>query len=157
MEKKSNISLSEVIQKLEYYCSYQERCHQEVRDKLKQFQLTSLERDTVVVHLIDHNYLNEERYAELFAISKFHQKFWGKKRITSELKARYISAYLITKALNAIPEDEYQNTFLSLAERHWNSLSDTDLYKKRKKCCDFMLRKGWESDKVLDLIMNYEL
>ena len=155
MKNKSNISLADLIQKLEYYCSYQERCHVEVREKLKQFNLTSLEKDTVIVHLIDQNFLNEERFAQIFTISKFHQKGWGKKRISNELKARHISSFLINNALKTIPEEEYEATFYSLAEKHWNSLADNDLFKKRKKCCDFLIRKGWETDKIYDLVMGF--
>lgn len=157
MESKSTSYIKEIQQKLENYCAYQERCHKEVQEKLKQFVLTSLEKDNIIVHLIENNFLNEERYANLFAISKFHQKKWGKNRIKNELKARRISTFLINQALNEIPDQEYQDTFYALAEKQWNSINETDLFKKRKKCCDFLLRKGWESDKVLDLIMNYEL
>lgn len=157
MESKSTSYIKEIQQKLENYCAYQERCHKEVQEKLQQFVLTSLEKNSIIVHLIDNNYLNEERYANLFAISKFHQKKWGKNRIKNELKARRISTYLITHALKTIPDQEYHDTFYALAEKQWNSINESNLYKKRKKCCDFLLRKGWESEKVLDLIMNYEL
>jgi regulatory protein len=145
------LTYSEIKQKLEYFCSYQERCHLEVEQKLRSFLLQAHERENIIVHLIENNYLNEERFAELFALSKFHQKKWGKKRIESELKARNISDYLIRKSLNQIPEEEYRQVFEEQAQKIWESLLETQPVKKHKKWQDNLFRKGYE----IDLISAY--
>lgn len=156
MKPKSDYNATEILQKLENYCAYQERCHAEVNEKLREFQLAASEKDAIIVKLIQNNYLNEERFASVFSISKFHQKKWGKTRIKIELKARKISDYLINKSLKEIPEEAYQNTFEELAEKHWNSIMEKNVLKKRKKCCDFLLRKGWESDRVYEKVKQLE-
>lgn len=156
MNSKPTSSVEDVVQKLEYYCAYQERCHVEVQEKLRSFMLTSDEMDRVIVHLIEHNYLNEERFACVFSISKFHQKKWGKIRITTELKARKISSYLISKAIGEIPNHEYDDTFHQIAEKHWETIFEKNELKKRKKFCDYLLRKGWESDLVYEKVKALE-
>ena len=156
MNSKSNSSLQEIVQKLEYYCSYQERCHVEVNEKLKEFAISADDKDKVIVHLINENFLNEERFASVFSISKFHQKKWGKVRIKNELKARKISDYLITKSLKEILETEYETTFQTLAEKHWDSIIEKNTLKKRKKFCDYLLRKGWESNLVYEKVKQLE-
>ena len=83
-----DFSLEDFKKKLEYYCSYQERCHVEVNEKLRSFAISEHDRNKVIVHLIEHNFLNEERFASVFTLSKFHQKKWGKIRIKNELKAK---------------------------------------------------------------------
>lgn len=150
MSSKSIINYQQVVQKLEYYCSYQERCHSEVQEKLQGFILTENERNQIIVHLIDNNFLNEERFALIFSVSKFHQKYWGKIRIKNELKVRKISDYLINKGLNSILEEEYNNFFEELSERVWNSITEKNQIKKQKKFCDTLFRKGWESDKIYE-------
>lgn len=156
MNSKSISSVEEVIQKMEYYCSYQERCHIEVSEKLRSFVLNQYEKDQVIVHLIESNFLNEERFASIFSISKFHQKKWGKIRIKNELKARKISDYLVTKALKEIPAEEYEMTFETLAEKHWETITEKNDLKKRKKFCDYLLRKGWESERVYEKVKELE-
>ena len=156
MSSKSTSSIDEIIQKLEYYCSYQERCHVEVQEKLRGFILSENERNQIIVHLIDANFLNEERFALVFTISKFHQNKWGKIRIKSELKARRISDYLITKALNSIPIEEYYNCLEVISEKIWATIPEKNVLKKRKKFCDTLLRKGWESDSVYQKVKNLE-
>jgi len=141
---------------MEYYCSYQERCHIEVSEKLRSFVLNSNEKDRIIVHLIESNFLNEERFALVFSISKFHQKKWGKIRIKNELKARKISDYLVTKALKEIPTEEYEMTFETLAEKHWESITEKNDLKKRKKFCDYLLRKGWESERIYEKVKELE-
>lgn len=141
---------------MEYYCSYQERCHVEVQEKLRGFTVSSAEKDQIIVDLIANNFLNEERFASLFSISKFHQKKWGKIRIKNELKARKISNYLITKALNEIPNDEYSDTFDIISEKHWNTINEKNPVNKRKKFCDYLLRKGWESDWIYEKVKELE-
>jgi regulatory protein len=107
VSSKSISSVEFVLQKIEHYCSYQERCHEEVIQKLFQFSLSQVDKDTIIVHLIENDFLNEERFANLFTISKLHQKKWGKVRIKNELKLRKISNYLISNALKQISLDEY--------------------------------------------------
>lgn len=149
-------TLKEAKLKLEYYCSYQERCHQEVVQKTSDLGMKSDETDAIVVHLIQHNFLNEERFARSFARGKHRIKLWGKNRIVNELKQRQITAPNIKCALTEITEEEYQDTFERLAERHWETIRETNVQKKKKKFCDYLLRKGWESNLVYGKLKELE-
>ena len=150
-------TLAEATLKLEYYCSYQERCHQEVVDKLYQLGMRSDEIDTIVVHLLQHNFLNEERFAQSFVRGKHNYKFWGKNRIVNELKFRNISSRIITIALKEIPEETYLENFHLLAEKHWNSITERKGQKKNKKFVDFLLRKGYETSLIYDKLKELEV
>jgi regulatory protein len=143
-------TLQEAIAKLEYYCSYQERCHDEVVQKSYELGMKSIEVDSLVVHLIQNNFLNEERFARSFVRGKHRIKKWGKIRIVNELKLRHISAPNIKLGLTEISEEEYQNTFHQLADKHWETIRESDVQKKKKKWCDYLLRKGWENNLVYD-------
>ena len=150
------LTLNEARLKLEYYCSYQERCHQEVVQKSYDLGMKSNEVDAIVVHLLQHNFLNEERFARSFARGKHRIKSWGKIRIVNELKQRKISAPNIKCALTEISEEEYQDVFDTLSERHWETITERNAQKKRKKFCDYLLRKGWESDLVYQKLKELE-
>ena len=149
-------TLKEAIQKIEHYCAYQERCHDEVISKLKSLKLNSNEIDKIIVHLIEHNFLNETRFACSFARGKHRIKFWGKIRIINELKFRNISQYNINLGLAEITTEEYATTFDTLAQRNWDSIRESNIQKKRKKCSDFLLRKGFESNLVYEKIKKLE-
>mgnify|MGYP000750547936 CR=1 FL=1 len=149
-------SLKEALQKIEHFCAYQERCHDEVVSKLHSMKMDLDEIDQIMVHLITENFINEERFACSFARGKHRIKHWGNIRIVNELKFRNISTYNINLALKEITAEEYDTNFNALAERNWHSIKESNGLKKRKKCCDFLLRKGYESNLVYEKVKELE-
>ena len=104
--------------------------------------------DVIIVHLIEHNFLNEERFSKSFARGKFRIKKWGKQRIIRELKFKDISAYNIKTALKEIDEKEYINTFNELAQKRFDAINESNIQKQRKKLADYLLYRGWESTMI---------
>ncbi|WP_410504052.1 regulatory protein RecX [Galbibacter sp. BG1] len=145
-------TLEEAKRKLESYCAYQDRCHKEVVTKLQNMNMIPLAVDTIVAHLIEHNFLNEERFAKSFARGKFRIKKWGKNRIVRELKFRGISRFNIQTALKEIPDDAYYATFHDLAEKRANQITEKSPVKKKKKLADYLLYRGWESSLVYEKV-----
>jgi len=156
MIKKRTYTVNEAKKKLEYFCAYQERCHKEVTQKLKDMYMIPEAIDVIMVHLLEHNFLNEERYTKAFVSGKLRIKKWGKHRLTLELKKRDISKININRALTEIDNEEYDKIFNDLAEKRFNAIKEKDKYKKKKKLTDYLLYRGWESflvyDKVNELI-----
>nr|WP_298547458.1 regulatory protein RecX [uncultured Aquimarina sp.] len=147
-----SITVTEALKKMEHYCAYQERCHKDISDKLNTMKLIPEAKEKIILHLLDHNFLNEERFAKSFARGKFRIKKWGKQRIVRELKFRQISAYCIKMALKEIPENEYLKTFHELAEKKFATISETNAFKKRKKLIDYLLYRGWENQLVFEKV-----
>lgn len=145
-------TVEEATRRLEQYCAYQERCHQEVVQKLRQMRMIPQAVDTIVVHLIDNGFLNEERYARAFAGGKFRQKHWGRQRITRELKARGIGAYLIRQALSEIPETAYLEALDRLVEKkkgEWEAERPGVIAQKLYR---YLAYRGWENELIRDRI-----
>ncbi len=152
MGRKKFYSLEEAKRRLENYCAYQERCHVEIERKLYEMYLSLEEKETVILHLLQHDFLNEERFSKSFARGKFRIKKWGKVRIVRELKYRKITNYNINQALKEIDETEYYITFHKLAEKKFNQITETNNLKKRKKLADYLLYRGWETSLVYDKV-----
>ena len=147
-------TVEEAKRKLEQYCAYQERCHEEVIQKLRGLSMIPQAIDLIVGHLIEHNFLNEERFACSFARGKHRIKYWGKIRIVNELKARNISKYNIDTALKEIPHNMYISSFHELAEKQWQNIRETNSLKKKKKLFDFLMRKGYEPNLIYEKISD---
>ena len=148
------MTLLEAKQKMERYCVYQDRCHKEVISKLKEMRMIPEAIDSIMAHLINENYLNEERFAQSFARGKFNNKKWGKKRIVNELKLREISKFNIQTALKEIDEKDYYKTLDELAKKRLTQITETNVFKKRKKLADYLLYRGWESQLVYEKVME---
>lgn len=109
--------------------------------------------DHIIHHLIQHNYLNESRFAKTFARGKFRTKKWGKKRIVMELKVRDISKYNIQLALKEISQTDYLATFHELAEKRFEQVkNETNFQKKKRKLVDYLFYRGWEPELVWDKV-----
>lgn len=150
MNLQKTYSVDEAQKKLEYYCAYQERCHKEVVEKLQVMRMIPDAIDIIVVHLIKHNFLNEARFARTFVSGKFRIKKWGRYRLTLELKRKNISKVNLKAALDEISEDEYLEVFNALAEKKFESILETNVFKKKKKLIDYLLYRGWESHLVYE-------
>ncbi|MDQ2752728.1 MAG: RecX family transcriptional regulator [Bacteroidota bacterium] len=131
-------------QKIKHYCAYQERSHSEVKQKLYDFGLFKSEVEELLSKAIEEDYLNEERFAELFAGGKFRMKSWGKIKIAYELRKKGVSSYNINKALKAIPDADYSFTLQKLAENKWQQLKGEHYINKHAKAMSYLLQKGYE-------------
>jgi regulatory protein len=145
-------TVDEARKRLEHYCAYQERCHKEVIQKLYDMNMIPEARDHIIVHLLQHNFLNEERFAKAFVRGKFRIKKWGKQRLQLELKRKDINKTIIAIALKEIDLDDYYHTFHDLAEKKLETMREPNAQKKRKKLADYLLYRGWESQWVYDKI-----
>jgi len=145
------------LAKAEHYCAYQERSQQEVRDKLYEWGLHSVQVENLIVHLIQTNFLNEARFANAYVQGKFNQKGWGKQKIKQGLKFKKVSDALIKKALNTIDCDDYSNTLKQILEKKARLLGEKDPFKKRYKLHQYALSRGYETDIVSDILKNSEL
>ena len=154
MEFQKSFTVDEAKRKLEAYCAYQDRCHKEVHKRLKELNMIPQAVDHIIAHLIQHNFLNEERFAKSFARGKFRIKKWGKQRIVKELKLREISRYNINSALKEIPVEEYYEAFEELAQKRWEQLKGQKPQIRKKKFIDYLLYRGWEYELIYTKINN---
>ncbi|MGB5359941.1 regulatory protein RecX [Eudoraea sp.] len=145
-------TINEAQKKIERYCAYQERCHLEVTTKLRAMRMIPEAIDLITTHLIQNNFLNEERFSRSYARGKFNIKNWGKGKIVSELKRRNISKYNIKLAMEEIDEEDYAKKLDLIARKRLIQIKEGSLQKRRKKLADYLLYRGWEMNLVYSKI-----
>jgi len=148
------LTKEQALQKLKHYCTYQERSHYEVKQKLYELGVRTNDHDEIIASLIDEDYLNEERFAIQFAGGKFRMKQWGKKKILYALREKKVSDYSIKKALAEINEDDYLVVLKKLAEEKYNLLKDEQPMDRKKKTIDYLIQKGYEYENVNNLLSS---
>lgn len=148
------ITKEQAWQKIKHYCAYQERSHTEVKEKLYSYKLKKNDVETLLSQLIDEGFLNEERFARMFAGGKFRMKQWGRKKISFELKQKGISTYNIKKALDEIEHTSYQQTLQKLAAAKWKYLKAEQYINRQIKTTNYLIQKGYEPSLIKQVIMN---
>lgn len=153
---KKKLSPTEALQKAAHYCAYQERCHDEVKNRLADWGVFGLTADEIMLKLIEQNYLNEERFAKAYAGGKFRIKGWGRLRIIKELKVRHISEYCIKQGLKEINEIEYFNLLKDNCLKKYKTQKDKSIPVKRSKTAAYMIGRGYEPDLVWDVLRSFD-
>lgn len=147
-----HLTKEQALQKLKHYCGYQERCHSEVKEKLWQLKVSKKEHDEIIASLIEDDYLNEERFAVLFAGGKFRVKQWGRVKIKYELKQKQVSEYSIKKALSQINEEDYLKTLVLQAKKKYATLKNEHWMIRKKKTIDYLAHKGYEHGLIANVL-----
>jgi len=143
---------SEILQKLARYCAYQERCVQELEQKMKNLEVLPSEFTEYLTWLSENNYLNEARFVEIFVRSKFNQKSWGHTKINYELRKRGISASLLASAWDGIDDADYIEKARTLLQKKKEEIKTGTSPQRYQKCYNFGLSKGYESALVRELL-----
>jgi regulatory protein len=156
-KKKKKLTPSQAIIKAQMSCAYQERCQQEMRDKLYEWGLFSTDVENIIANLITDNFLNEERFAKAFAGGKFRIKKWGRVKIKIELKKKKISDYCIKKGLQEIDEKEYQKTLEDLILKRLRENTKGKEMVRNYKAAQYAMSRGFEGDLVWDTIKQLQI
>ena len=138
----------EILAKLRHYCAYQERCVQDVREKLGEWKGMQKEESKFISRLEEEGYLNEKRFAANFAAGKFRNNGWGKVKIRYELVRRKIPEEYISAGLDEIPDEEYEERLEELLQRKNSELKEKDSYKRKQKLIAYGMQKGFEVELI---------
>jgi regulatory protein len=132
------------------YLNRRDRTEVEVRAHLesKGLDAGAVERSITTLH--EHGYLDDARFARLFAQDKRELEGWGSERIETGLRARGIDRELIGAALADEPAGDELDRALSLLRRRFPSpLRDG---RDRERALGFLRRKGYGTELALEAI-----
>lgn len=152
------LTREQAYQKLKHYCGYQDRCHSEVKTKAYSLGLKKTDVEELTSKLIEEDYLNEERFAKLYAGGKFRIKHWGRIKIKSGLKQKRVSEYCIRNAMKEIYEKEYLFVLNKLAKKRWDATKGKgiNLFVKMTRTRDYLLLKGFESELIAKVLKELQ-
>ena len=146
-----------ILQKIRYFCSYQERCIREVEEKLKEWAVQHQKIAPVINQLQREGYLNEERFAKAFAGGKFRLNKWGRQKIEFELRIRGLPELMIQEGLLEIDEAEYIQTLREIITRKKNEIKPGKKITIREKIFRFAHGKGYETDLIYSVIKEMKI
>lgn len=150
--EKKLFTFEEIRQKIVNYCVYQDRCHAEVEQKMREFVLIPEAKEEIFLFLLQENFLNEERFTRSYIRGKFYMKSWGKVKIKLNLKQKDISEKLISNCMDEIDNDDYYKTLHKLYDNYHENLFGLKDYQKKAKTIKFLLSKGYSYDEILQIV-----
>lgn len=145
--------LTQMLQKSEAFCAYQERCSHEVLEKLKRLGAQDGEIIQIMNALIENNFLDDNRFAKAYAVGKLRIKYWGVNKIKQGLKLKRLDNELIALALkNVYAEENYFGILQDVANRKWQELhKEKDPWVRKQKLFRFLASRGFNFDEFSEL------
>lgn len=142
------VSEEKLITQLKRYCAYRERCSREVRQKMVILGVSGEDASRIIGLLQQEGFINEERYAQLFAGGYFRQKNWGRNKIIAALRMKGIQEAAIRRGLQEIGPEQYRQALQKLAAKLWKQYSREPREKRKLATRAALIRKGFESDQI---------
>lgn len=151
-KKPTVLTPTQAKEKIYSFCAYQERTHQEVKNKLYSYGLYRDDVEELLSHLIVEGFLNEERFAKSYAGGKFRIKEWGRLKIVNALEGKGITSRCIQIALKEIDENDYSETLKGLLEKKIASIESENVFVIRDKAGRYAISRGYEPELVWQMI-----
>jgi len=152
---KSNSDPKVVLEKIQKYCLFQDRCQSEVAKKLASFPISVEDKEAIINQLIDDRFLDEERFTETFIRSKFNQNRWGKLKIKMALQAKGVGNRIIDKWIDSLDEEKYIDCINYLIQQKKRSIKSDNPLEVKHKVANYIIGKGFESELVWQQISHF--
>jgi len=145
--------ITQMLQKSEAFCAYQERCSSEVLAKLERMGAQDGEVILILNSLIENRFLDDARFAAAYAIGKLRIKHWGINKIKQGLQLKKIDPEHIQLALDKMyTEENYFGILEQIADRKWRDLAkEKDPWTRKQKLYRFLASRGFKYDEFSDL------
>ena len=127
-------------------CAQAEHCQQEMRDKMKRWDIDAATQDRIVARLIKERYVDDERYARAFVKDKIRYNKWGPRKVQQGLWLKHIDDDIQERVLGEVDDSEYLAVLRPLLKQKVRSIRAENDYERTQKLVRFALGRGFTFD-----------
>ena len=145
---KKDMTEQEAYLQLAALCAQAEHCQQEMRDKMRRWELDETVQNRIIDRLIKERYVDDERYARAFVKDKIRYNNWGRRKVQQGLWQKHIDADIQQRVLDEIDEKEYLDILRPLLKQKRKSIRAASDYELNQKLVRFALSRGFTFDLI---------
>ena len=143
---KKEMTEQEAYLQLAALCAQAEHCQQEMRDKMRRWELDETVQNRIIDRLIKERYVDDERYARAFVKDKIRYNKWGRRKVQQALWMKRIDADIQQQVLDEIDAKEYLDVLRTLLKQKRKSIKAESDYELNQKLLRFALSRGFGFD-----------
>ena len=143
---KKEMTEQETFLQLAAICAQAEHCEQEMRDKMKRWELDETVQNRVIDRLTKERYIDQERYARAFVNDKIRYNKWGRRKVQQALWQKRIDNDIQQRVLDEISDKEYLAVLRPLLKQKRKSIRAASAYEENQKLVRFALGRGFTFD-----------
>ena len=145
---KKDMTEQEAYLQLAALCAQAEHCQQEMRDKMRRWELDESVQNRIIDRLIKERYVDDERYARAFVKDKIRYNKWGRRKVQQALWQKRIDADIQQRVLDEIDEKEYLDVLRPLLKQKRKNIRAANDYELNQKLARFALSRGFTFDLI---------
>ena len=145
---KKDMTEQEAYLQLAAICAQAEHSQQEMRDKMRRWELDESVQNRIIDRLIKERYVDDERYARAFVKDKIRYNKWGRRKVQQALWQKRIDADIQQRVLDEIDEKEYLDVLRPLLKQKRQSIRAANDYELNQKLARFALSRGFTFDLI---------
>lgn len=142
---KKDITPSQAMNRAAALCARSERAPAEIREKLRQWGLSTSDTSQILRQLTEQGFLNEDRYARAFAKDRFTFNGWGKIKIAYQLRQKGIPDDIIDEAMMVIDDEQYRERLIGLLRDKWQAVKGREPRAAWAAMMRFAASRGFET------------
>lgn len=124
-------------------CAQAEHCEQEMRDKMKRWEVAPDAQNRIIDRLTKECYIDNERYARAFVKDKIRYNKWGRRKVQQALWMKRIDEDIQQRVLDEINDKEYLDILIPLLKQKRRSIKANNDYELNQKLIRFALSRGF--------------
>ena len=149
---KKDMTEQEAYLQLAALCAQAEHCQQEMRDKMRRWELDETVQNRIVTRLVKERYVDDERYVRAFVKDKIRYNKWGRRKVQQALWMKHIDNDTQQRVLDEIDEKEYLDVLRPLLKQKRKSIKADSDYELNQKLVRFALSRGFTFDIIRQCI-----
>ena len=149
---KKEITEQEAYLQLAALCAQAEHCEQEMRDKMKRWEIDEMAQNRIIQRLVEERYVDNERYARAFVKDKIRYNKWGRRKVQQALWMKRIYNDIQQRILDEIDDKEYLDVLRPLLKQKRKSIKADSDYELNQKLVRFALGRGFTFDIIRQCI-----
>ena len=143
---KKEMTEQEAYLQLATLCAQAEHCEQEMRDKMKRWEIDETAQNRIIDRLVKERYIDNERYARAFVKDKIRYNKWGRRKVQQALWMKRIDTDIQQRVLDEIDDKEYLDVLRPLLKQKRKSTKAANDYELNQKLVRFALGRGFTFD-----------
>lgn len=143
---KKEMTEQEAYLQLATLCAQAEHCEQEMRDKMKRWEIDETAQNRIIDRLVKERYIDNERYARAFVKDKIRYNKWGRRKVQQALWMKRIDNDIQQRVFDEIDDKEYLDVLHPLLKQKRKSTKAANDYELNQKLVRFALGRGFTFD-----------
>ena len=152
MKKNSELTTEEILAKAKKdalrLLSFRARSTSELRERLLKKKYPAETVEEVISFYAKQGFLDDEKFARLYALSRIQSRPMGKKMIAFDLKSKGLPSAVVERALGSIEDFDEKQIALQIAQNRFKRITGLPENISKARLYGFLKRRGFSNESV---------